>query len=125
MAEMKSFDEQEKVMGNDIYKEFTANGKTEGHWVEKISETEYDSNGKHIHYKNPHGDELWWECDSNGNVIHSKNSRGYEDWYEYDSNGNKIHYKTSRGYEDFYEYIYNEDNKIIKKICYKKIIKED
>lgn len=115
MAEMKSFDEQEKVMGNDIYKEFTINGKTEGHWVEKISETEYDSNGKEIHSKDSDGYESWTEYDSNGKHIHYKNPHGDELWWECDSNGNVIHSKNSRGYEDWYEYTYNEDNKIIKK----------
>ena len=91
-------------MGNAIYKEFTVNGKTEGHWVEIIEESEFDSNG---------------------NEIHSKGSYGYEKWTEYDSNGNVIHSKDARGFEYFYEYTYSEDNKIIKKIFYEKIIKED
>ena len=40
------------------------------------------------------------------------------------SYGNKIHYKDSDGQEEFYENFYNEDNKIVKKIWYKKIKKE-
>ena len=66
MAEMKSFDEQENIMENAIYKEITVNGKTEGHWVEIIEESEYDSNGKVIHYKDSAGYEYWHEYDSNG-----------------------------------------------------------
>ena len=50
MAEI-NFDEPENIMENAIYKEFTVNGKTEGHWVDDFVETEYDSNGNKIHSK--------------------------------------------------------------------------
>ena len=91
-------------LGEKIYKEVTVEGEQLYKWVKYYSITEYDSNGKEIHYKNSNGDEEWWEYDSKGNQIHYKSSNGYEVWQEYDSDGNQIHCKNSDGYEWWYEY---------------------
>ena len=88
-------------MGKLIYKEFTINGKTEGHWVELFSESEFNSNGKEIYSKDSRGVEYWTEYDTNGNKIHYKDSDGNESWREYDTNGNEIHLKRSNGYESW------------------------
>ena len=126
-------------LGEKIYKEVTVEGEQLYKWVEYYSITEYDSNGKEIHYKDSDGDEEWyeydskgnqiheksssgdeewWEYDSDGNQIHCKNSDGYEWWYEYDSKGNQIHYKTSKGYEWWYEYTFYPNGNVKTKKAY-------
>ena len=91
-------------LGDRCYKEVTVDGEILYKWVDYTGFTEYDINGKKIHYKSSNGYEKWYEYDANGNEIHRKDSDGSEKWYEYDSKGNLIHRKYSDGYEDWSEY---------------------
>ena len=56
--------------------------------------TEYDKQGKEIHFKNSEGYEEWTEYKEDGNQIHYKNSDGLEWWSEYDKQGKKCILRT-------------------------------
>lgn len=99
-------------LGDRCYKEVTVDGETLYKWVDYTGFTEYDINGKEIHYKSSNGYEKWYEYDANGNEIHRKDSDGSEFWYEYDVRGNQIHRKDSDGFEYWYEYDFYADGKV-------------
>lgn len=44
-----------------IFKEFVVKGEKIGKWVTKTEETEYDSNGNKIYYKDSAGKENYYE----------------------------------------------------------------
>lgn len=54
-----------------IFKEFVVKGEKIGKWVTKTEETEYDSNGNKIYYKDSAGKENYYEnqYNSDGKLI--------------------------------------------------------
>ena len=125
-------------LGDIVEKEVTVNGEKQVRKLMYQSLTEYDWNGKPIHYNFKKQYETWREYDTDGNEIHYKTSRGNEEWYEYDGRGNKIHERDNKGVEWRAEYdergneirrvlsdgreILNEYDEMGKKVCIKVLI---
>lgn len=87
-------------LGDRCYKEVIVDGEALYKWVDYADFTEYDINGKEIHWKSSGGYECWYEYDANGNEIHRKDSDGSEYWFEYDFYADgKV--KTCRTYKRF------------------------
>ena len=125
-------------LGDIVEKEVTVNGEKQVRKLMYQSLTEYDWNGKPIHYNFKKQYETWREYDTDGNEIHYKTSRCKEEWYEYDGRGNKIHERDNKGVEWRAEYdergneircvmsdgreILNEYDEMGKKVCIKVLI---
>ena len=91
-------------LGEKVYKEVVIDGTHLFKWLCYASISEYDVNGRLIHWKSSDGHEEWSERDGKGNLIYSKSDDGCEEWSDYDRNGNEIHRNNSAGYEQWYEY---------------------